>query len=153
MLKQHRSDCAKLALLNRFGGIYMDSSVLALHNVGEALDWAEIERDQSSLTGYYLKARNFVENYILGCRRGSPLMSLWHQTWLQYWNGRHTGETSYDRFFANINASLIPPENKYYLIQHACYQKLLDFDIGGFRELERRAHLRDSLSPTGALWL
>jgi hypothetical protein len=149
MLCQHRADCARLALLRRFGGIYMDSSVMALRDVPNALDWAKIESGHKDFAGFFLRDRAYVENYILACRRGSPLVCSWHRVWLEFWHSRQ----GFTQFFNGIDLSHIPSWNHEYLVQHACYKKLLDLDTGGFRGLAKRAHLLDAASRRGALWL
>lgn len=168
MLCQHRADCARLALLRRFGGVYMDSSVLALQALEGVLDWTAMERGHIDFAGYFLGDTAYVENYILACRRGSPLVCQWQSMCLEYWRAHEFAterseatvpgpsppeETCFKSFFSGVDLSVISPEHQHYLVQHACYKKLLDLDVDGFRGLTRRAQLLDAASPVGALWL
>jgi len=153
-MRQHRADCAKSALLLRYGGIYMDSSIILWQDLLKFTGWKDIEEGTADFVAYYLGSRDYVENYFLGSRAGAPLMKAWHRMHLAYWEARTSAShLDSDPFFKGVKLSAIPAEERSYLVQHACYKKLLDLDIDGFRRLHGNARLHNAAAPDGALWL
>jgi len=147
---QHRADCAKLALLRRHGGVYIDSSVLMLRSLDEVGGWRDVEDGRADFAGYFRGTPDFVENWFLACRCDCQLVRSWLRTHLEFWRTR-TAATNLpsDPFFKGVDLGHLEPDERSYLAQHACYKRLLDLD-GGFRCLARGASLA---SAAPVLWL
>mmetsp|Transcript_93086 Transcript_93086/g.216338 ORF Transcript_93086/g.216338 Transcript_93086/m.216338 type:complete len:571 (-) Transcript_93086:22-1734(-) len=151
-LHQHRADCAKLALLRRHGGVYLDSSVLVFADLATVMSWLDIEEGRLDFSGFYLRTHDFVENWFMACRQESPLVVAWHEEHLAFWQTRtDMRNVEHDPFFRGVCLRHIREWERNYLAQHACYKKLLDWDTDGFRELASRARLEDAAQT--ALWL
>jgi len=163
-LRQHRADCAKLALLRRHGGIYIDSSTMVWQDFTEFTGWQEIEDGCIDLFSYYRDAPEFVENYFIACRPESPIVVAWHIMHTQFWSCRKQAKKiDKDPFFKGVDLSIMKKTKGEldYLVQHACYKKLLAQEepcyekprVGCFRDLTNRTLLYNTMSRQGPLWL
>jgi len=153
-MKQHRADCVKSALMVRHGGAYLDSTIMLWQDIGKVIGWEDLEEGLYDFAGYYFHDHEFVENYFLAARRGSPLVTAWHNMHLEFWETRTSaGALDKDSFFRGVRISRIDPSERGYLSQHACYMKLFDCNLDGFREKTKRAKLVDAASHRGALWV
>jgi len=150
-LRQHRADCAKMALLLRYGGMYLDSSILVFQDLAVVTGWTEIEQRRIDFAGYYLGTRDFVENWFLASRRGCPFFTAWHRAHLEFWSTRkEAGSLEDDPFFKGVNLKHIKASERNYLVQHACYKKLQELNVDGFRVLSSEVRLS---SAADALFL
>eukprot|EP00927_Polykrikos_kofoidii_P040302 TRINITY_DN34485_c0_g2_i1.p1 TRINITY_DN34485_c0_g2~~TRINITY_DN34485_c0_g2_i1.p1 ORF type:complete len:449 (+),score=53.59 TRINITY_DN34485_c0_g2_i1:90-1436(+) len=81
---QTASDCVRLALLSRYGGIWMDVNILLLTDL-DSLCWDEIAYEHRDAAVFYhphygtdaLFKKDLVESWFLAARPGNPFFIKW----------------------------------------------------------------------------
>lgn len=126
---QSKSNLVRLALLSRYGGVWMDSSILLQQGLDD-LVWDQIEQNSLELSGFSI--RNFsrnneddvMETWFIACPAGSMLVRLWHETLNKVWKNRvlKTGILA-EPLLQNVDRKNIgDPE---YLNFHIAFQALI----------------------------
>lgn len=139
---QHKADWIRLYLLKKYGGTWLDASIII--NDNKALDklYNDSIKIQSQFTGFNFKnyesgsfSNNgvplYVENWFIMVPINSVVIDLWI---IQYERAIQMGFQNYRKLLYDekIDTSKIyPKSNGVYLTQHAClqyvFQKQLDF--------------------------
>jgi hypothetical protein len=146
-----KSDHIRLALLERYGGIWIDATVILLRNLETEcnMPWDKKD-DRYQMCGFYYEkfglARfdflDYFENWLIVARHGSNFLSRWRQQFSKYWSDRteswdirtYPDYASYD--LDNIGG----PE---YLNQHVAFRHLLESSPALWEESRTRtARLR-----------
>jgi hypothetical protein len=84
---QSRSDVARLALLNKFGGVWMDSSIICLRPLDEWLC-------SPILTGFaapWFSLKNELdvfESWFIACNKNSYIIQTWNREYKKLWQNR-----------------------------------------------------------------
>eukprot|EP00439_Symbiodinium_sp_Y106_P051344 s1333_g6.t2 len=134
-----QSDALRLALLQRYGGVYTDVATICLRPLEEWI-WSEITTGplEKGLGAWYLacfgmdpgSSREYVENWFLAARRGHPLIRAWRELYVEGWKlarTRHDYPTS--PLFCDVDLSHISiAEHRDWLLMHVCFKKLIDED-------------------------
>ncbi|CAE7020636.1 OCH1, partial [Symbiodinium sp. CCMP2456] len=132
-----QSDALRLALLQRYGGVYTDVATVCLRPLEEWI-WSEITTgpQEQGLGAWYLacfgmdpgSSREYVENWFLAARRGHPLIRAWRELYVEGWKlarTRHDYPTS--PLFRDVDLSHISiAEHRDWLLMHVCFKKLID---------------------------
>eukprot|EP01023_Acetabularia_acetabulum_P061087 TRINITY_DN7368_c0_g1_i4.p1 TRINITY_DN7368_c0_g1~~TRINITY_DN7368_c0_g1_i4.p1 ORF type:complete len:281 (+),score=23.06 TRINITY_DN7368_c0_g1_i4:132-974(+) len=88
--KRKKSDCLRLALLKRHGGIWIDTSILLIQHLDS---FVQFENSQpKNLAGFYLRAygsekynyTDFFESWFIAANKNSPLLERWQQIFNEY---------------------------------------------------------------------
>jgi hypothetical protein len=125
---QHRADWIRLYLLDRFGGVWLDASIIT----NQPIDALRDQTTGSALGAYYLEARardgdprTFIENWCLIAPPRSPLVRDWLR---EYEYAASIGFLAYKRRLQDRGLPLdtiFGDADDVYLTQHACLQSLL----------------------------
>eukprot|EP00933_Yihiella_yeosuensis_P033684 TRINITY_DN27339_c0_g1_i1.p1 TRINITY_DN27339_c0_g1~~TRINITY_DN27339_c0_g1_i1.p1 ORF type:complete len:349 (+),score=55.74 TRINITY_DN27339_c0_g1_i1:109-1155(+) len=92
---QSASDCVRLALLARYGGVWMDVSILLKRNLDEMF-WTKIESDEADAACFYhpryglegFETQNFTESWLLATKSGNPFFLLWRDLYKELLHNR-----------------------------------------------------------------
>lgn len=129
----HYADWMRLYLLKKYGGVWMDASIII--NSAKHLNhlWNESVIHNYELTGFNLNALEdkstehpVIENWFIMAPRGSEIISLWFEEFekaldmgfLQYKNNSIKNGVKYQNIFKNGYFDI-------YLTQHGCLQVVL----------------------------
>ena len=135
---QHYADWLRLYLLEKYGGVWMDISII-LNNNFDDLYKKSIEIN-SELTGFNAfhtdKEYPVIENWFIMAPRGSEVINLWKQ---EYNNALEKGFLDYKKsqISAGVNYQNIFGDklDEIYLMQHGCLQVVLQ------KKLNRKAKI------------
>merc|ERR1719253_933255 len=115
MTCEHRSDAIRLALLERYGGVWSDVSNVCLRPLEQWL-WVDILGSSRSVGAFYFArfgvmpncSREYVENWFLAARRGHPLISAWRKAFCEAWQGQIScDDVMKSNFFRGVDLSYI----------------------------------------------
>lgn len=74
----YRADYVRVAVVERFGGIWLDSDTLVMNNLSELFKIFETHQ------GFFIQQNNeLICNGVFGSKAATPLMSAWRQTIFQ----------------------------------------------------------------------
>lgn len=126
---QAKADLIRLALLTRFGGVWMDSSIILQQSLDE-LVWNRIEQQSLDLAGFSIRRfsregkDDIFESWFIACKPDSHLIKRWHQVSIRLWENRQTTSGILaDPLFQNVDLQNIDgPE---YLHLHCVFQALI----------------------------
>jgi hypothetical protein len=129
----HQADYIRLALLQRYGGVWLDSSII-INSVDELNRMCrEVEATRSELGVFTLgePEETYVENWFIMAPKQSPIIDQWLQ---EYDTAVRKGFHQYKRdvFTKNIHINeriYKKDDNEVYLTQHACLQVVLQTKI------------------------
>lgn len=126
LIPQHRADYIRLALLYKYGGVWMDVSIIV--NSREAFnklyDGAVERKVQAALftLGDRRPDPSYVENWLIIAPAKSAVVGAWHH---EYGSAVRISLSSYERYVwrkgFRINSRIYMP----YLTQHVCMQVIL----------------------------
>ena len=124
---QSRSDVVRLALLKKYGGIWMDSSIICL----KSLTWCS----NPILTGYSVTWNSLTneldvfDSWFIACNKNSYIIKKWHDEYMKLWLNRKTNLNIHlDPFLIDVPTALY--DKDYLNIHHtflACSVKDLKF--------------------------
>jgi len=129
----HKSDAVRLAVLNKYGGTWMDMSILLLKPLSNMLG-----PDRTERPFFILKVQRFVENWFLSAPPNDPFLGkvvkCQHEIYSKQ-NDQHGMETT-GMFSARQQQDLCDLNidcpwksmGMGYLSSHACFYKTLDED-------------------------
>ncbi|GAX82194.1 hypothetical protein CEUSTIGMA_g9622.t1 [Chlamydomonas eustigma] len=127
-MAQRVSDIARLNVIAKHGGFWVDSSVLFTRN----LDWIiDIQKDKKvEFVGYYIKADTtlpsspIIENWFFAAVPGSEFVSDWHKEYMRLPRQfQHAEDYIQDLVDSGVDLQLLGDPD--YLTQHAALQKVL----------------------------
>ena len=123
---QHQADYIRLALLKKYGGVWLDSSII-LNSASELNRMRrEVEATRSELAVFTLgePEETYVENWFIMAPTHSPILEEWlHEYDTAVRKGFH--EYKKEIFTRNIHINeriYKKDDNEVYLTQHACFQ-------------------------------
>ena len=126
LIPQHRADYIRLALLYKYGGVWMDVSIIV--NSREAFnklyDGVVERKAQAALftLGDRRPDPSYVENWLIIAPAKSAVVGAWHH---EYGSAVRISLSSYERYVGRkgfrINSRIYMP----YLTQHVCMQVIL----------------------------
>eukprot|EP01025_Chloroclados_australasicus_P017428 TRINITY_DN18900_c0_g1_i1.p1 TRINITY_DN18900_c0_g1~~TRINITY_DN18900_c0_g1_i1.p1 ORF type:complete len:358 (+),score=15.56 TRINITY_DN18900_c0_g1_i1:32-1075(+) len=107
-----KSDCIKLALLEKYGGVWMDVSTILIKKLDS---WVEYEGAQpKGMTGFYtkyygsakFKRKDFFETWFIASNRNSPLLQKWRENFINYYNTQNDGVQIWEhQMYKHLNLS------------------------------------------------
>lgn len=143
LISQHKADWLRVYLLEKYGGCWMDASIILNHK--DAIDklWQESVYKESDFTGFYTDSKFHshssgaqiplnIENWFIMVPAGSHIIKQWRK---EYEKAIEIGFPSYrDKLLAEgVNLTSFYPGNKplspetkddVYFCQHLCIQKI-----------------------------
>jgi len=132
---QHKADWIRLYLLKRYGGCWMDASILVNSPKDLEALYSESIATKAEFTGFYFSTQllngqneSYIENWFMLAPLHSPLISLWLD---EYTEAIDIGFLTYKKRvtsvidISNIYGTGEDNENNVYLTQHACLQYIL----------------------------
>ncbi len=137
----HRADYVRLALLRKYGGCWLDSSILLNPDGVVALNRmaGDIERSGAQVALFSLgdPAVEYLENWFIMAPTGSPVIDLWFQEFDK------AVRISFLAYKKDVELAGIPISpriykpgafnaNWVYLTQHACLQVVLKTKLKGY---------------------
>lgn len=131
LIHQHKADWIRLYILKKYGGCWMDSSIIV--NSDHELErlYTESLQRNSEFTGFYLQANTlnsvkytYIENWFIMAPVKSKVISLWYE---EFTEAVRIGFLPYRKKVSSaINVSnLYGGEDDTYLTQHAALQYVL----------------------------
>jgi len=141
-----QADAVRLALLARFGGLWIDAATICV----KPFDWwiYDIIRDSSRVEKigvFYFsawgvddgKSAEYVENWVLASKRDHPMIVKWKQLFNEYWNSVAVGTLDpiglpEHPMFHEIDITFLQRfghDMRSYLVMHACFKKMIDEDL------------------------
>lgn len=137
---QHYADWLRLYLLEKYGGVWMDISIILNKNFDDLYKKSiEINSELTGFNAFNLntdKEYPVIENWFIMASRGSELINLWKQ---EYNNALEKGFLDYKRsqISAGVNYQNIfgDDPDEIYLTQHGCLQVVLQ------KKLNRKAKI------------
>lgn len=136
------SDALRLALLEKFGGVYADVATVCLRPL-DAWLWSRLavglgDRGPRVAAFYYEafgcrpnKEGEYIENWFLAAPRGHALIASWRRVFCEFWQSRREAccpPLIFDPMFANVDLTAMNAHQRNYLTMHACFKKLIDED-------------------------
>lgn len=93
--KQTASDCVRLGVLARYGGIYMDVSILVRCDL-DRLCWSDIRSGRKTAAVFYhpdfgtdaFDNKDFVESWFLATKPGNPFFIQWRDLFCELFHDR-----------------------------------------------------------------
>ena len=134
-----QADAVRLALLSKYGGVYVDVSVVC----NQCLDQWLLPHMDGNVTLAAFVFRQFgrrdrcnhgeyIENWFLACPRNSDLVRSWQAAFLRFWDGRTSatdhGGLQASSMFKGVDLSCMQESQKNYLTMHCCFKWLIDSD-------------------------
>lgn len=120
---QHFTDAARLALLNKHGGVWLDASLLLLKPLDAIL------RDGRPFFAFDMGASVSIENWFLASAPGDPLLAQVKRCWTAFMEGDYPSFES-SRMFSRRQLDVINTTGVAqfgtYLAMHACFLKSRD---------------------------
>ncbi|CAE8637764.1 unnamed protein product [Polarella glacialis] len=140
-----QADAVRLALLAKYGGVWMDPATICL----KPLDWwfygpIRSSERREGIAGFYFSSwgvemgcsAEYVENWVLAARRAHPMILRWHALFNSFWDSVQVGTLEpislpeHD-MFRHIDLSFLQKfgqDMRSYLVMHACFKKMIDED-------------------------
>ncbi|CAJ1412503.1 unnamed protein product [Effrenium voratum] len=133
-----QSDAVRLALLQRYGGLWIDPATICLRPFETWICGRE------GLAAFYFsswgtemgKSAEYVENWVLACRRGHPMIARWKELFNGYWDSIRARKGSLDPLFlpdhpmfCKVDLSHMQRfghDMRSYLVMHSCFKKMID---------------------------
>merc|ERR1740123_535506 len=140
-----QADGVRLALLARYGGLWIDPATLCLR----PFDWWIYDTIRSNervegIGAFYFstwgvemgRSAEYVENWVLAARRGHPLILAWRALFKEFWDSVRIGTLDpvglpEHPMFRSVDIRFLQRfghDMRAYLVMHACFKKLIDED-------------------------
>lgn len=122
---QHQADCIRLVLIEKYGGVWVDSTIYLFRNLNRT--W----NDDYDLGGYYQDGFTtnhdapVMENWFISAPKGSKLIKDWKK---EYFSALSNRNYLYDIQTAGVD--LQNTSNREYLLQHCCFLAVLHWNKG-----------------------
>jgi len=143
-----QADAVRLALLARYGGLWIDASTICLQPFDRWIYGAIMsDKRPEDLGAFYFaawgsemhKSRDYVENWVMAARRDHPLVVAWQALFNGYWDSK----TRADAMCILLDPPGVPEHPLFrgvdlghlkrfgqdlrnYLLMHAAFKKLID---------------------------
>ena len=136
LIIQAKSDWIRLYLLKKYGGVWMDSTIIL--NSEEALSqlYDKTIQEKSEFSGFTYKSDikdniyTYIENWFIMCPKNSNLISKWYD---EYTHAIDIGFMEYKQELKKDQIYIDPriynlDDTQVYFTMHACLQKILRKD-------------------------
>ena len=100
----HYADIVRLALLNKYGGIWMDATLFLTDKIPQSIYNEDFFMFMAAGEYSYV----FVQNYFIRSNKGDALLNLWLATIYEYWKNE---DKAVDYFFAQYLFQLLVTHN------------------------------------------
>lgn len=143
-----QADAVRLALLAKYGGLWIDASTICFRPFDEWMySTIASERTAEGIGAFYFsawgcemhKSKEFVENWVMAARRQHPMMVAWKALFNGYWDSK----TRADAMSMFLDPPGVPDHPLFqgvdldhlkrfgqdlrnYLLMHAAFKKLID---------------------------
>lgn len=127
MLKvQHKSDFVRLALLEKYGGIWMDLTTICVRPINSVF------KQTKSIEGFAIRgfSRNrdlsVFENWFISCKKGSRIIKIWKKEFLKVFGRSIIMHTVDKKYFQNMDTHHL--SHGWYLTMHKVLMRCNQFD-------------------------
>lgn len=123
---QHKSDFVRLALLEKYGGIWMDISTICIRPINSMF------KQEKSLEGFAVRSNSSnndltaFENGFITAKKGSKIIKRWKEEFLKAFGNSVSVEEMDKTYFNDVDFQKLPLE--WYLTMHRVLMKLIQFD-------------------------
>lgn len=138
-----QADAVRLALLARYGGLWIDPATICL----KPFDWWLFDAIRSpcrveGIGAFYFaswgmemgQSAEYVENWILAARRAHPMILEWQRLFNSFWDSVRVGTLDSvslpeHPLFAGVDLSHMQRfghDMRSYLVMHACFKRMID---------------------------
>ena len=129
---QHQADAARLAVLKRYGGVYIDISVILLRNLDTFL-WQGLVENRYGYFGFYDPefglngvGKEYVVVWFMATQKGNPFIARWHEVFCQLMANRSSVDNISQHPLLRDIETFIPEKYKNYLAMQALLKRLID---------------------------
>eukprot|EP01024_Parvocaulis_polyphysoides_P043735 TRINITY_DN40138_c1_g1_i3.p1 TRINITY_DN40138_c1_g1~~TRINITY_DN40138_c1_g1_i3.p1 ORF type:complete len:344 (-),score=51.49 TRINITY_DN40138_c1_g1_i3:222-1118(-) len=134
-----KSDCIRLALLHRYGGVWMDASIILIQPIDQ---WVKYRGSQpENMAGFYMgyygtkkfNYTDFFENWFIAANKNAPLLQKWYEIFRQYHSKKHRKKYKIQDhdLYKNLDLSnFVRGGNDFrkYLTMHVAFRKAIEDD-------------------------
>ncbi|RFU72028.1 glycosyltransferase [Trichoderma arundinaceum] len=92
----HSGDLVRLALLWKYGGVWIDIGAILLRSI-EDICWREIEDPNTPYEIGTFLMMGFMTNGFIACKKGNSFIKRWHDEYLKLWQGGVTNATGFHK--------------------------------------------------------
>ena len=142
---QVKSELIRLALIARYGGVWMDSSILLQTGLDD-LVWNRIASNELEFGGFSIRALSrtrsddVFETWFIAAAQGCYLVQRWQQTMYSLWENRYTNSgVIEDPFFEGVDLHNI--DDPEYLCMHCALLALIQKEPACHSIFANRAQL------------
>eukprot|EP00933_Yihiella_yeosuensis_P008636 TRINITY_DN114208_c0_g1_i1.p1 TRINITY_DN114208_c0_g1~~TRINITY_DN114208_c0_g1_i1.p1 ORF type:complete len:403 (-),score=57.66 TRINITY_DN114208_c0_g1_i1:8-1177(-) len=145
-----QADAVRLALLARYGGLWIDASTICLQPFDRWIYDAiasDAPEHSAGIGAFYFsawgcemhKSKEFVENWVMASRRQHPFLIAWKALFNGYWNSKNRADAMSmfldppgvpdHPLFQGVNLDHLKrfgQDLRNYLLMHAAFKKLID---------------------------
>jgi hypothetical protein len=122
----HFSDLVRIHALEKYGGVWVDSSML----MSKPLDSWLFEESDKEFYGFYFAGftttKPVIENWFFACKQNSKFMKLWLQEYLNV--SKYASIEEYVNSRKEMDIDITKINGPIYLFQHVAAQKVLQID-------------------------
>jgi len=143
-----KSDCIRIALLKKYGGVWMDPSVTLFKHLDDVC-WNAITLEHDFLVGFvyhsmgteHLDWNDYFENWFICALKNNAFVVRWKDVFNRYWNDRNTSKEIWKNpLFEHIDLNNFFTDGGWdlrdYLTQHIAFRKVIE-DYPDMREIWR----------------
>lgn len=131
-----QSDILRLALLRKYGGVWMDPSILVTRDLVQTSLFNNFQKNDIEVAGYFVEShvsskfsnKAFgLDNWFIMAKKNSEVIKKWEETFWEYWRKMNKDTSIYQHpdYQSEDPALLSNLENPNYLNQHAAWRKFL----------------------------
>lgn len=143
-----QADAVRLALLAKFGGLWIDASTMCFRPFDEWMYSTILSDDRPEDVGAFyfsswgcemFKSKEYVENWVMAARRNHPLVAAWKALFNGYWNSKRAADAMSivtdppgvpdHPLFKGVDLSHLKrfgQDLRNYLLMHVAFKKLID---------------------------
>jgi hypothetical protein len=123
---QHKSDFVRLALLEKYGGIWMDLTTICVRPINSVFNQSK------SIEGFALRGfsknrdLSVFENWFISCKKGSKIIKIWKREFLKVFGRSVVMQTVDKKYFRDMDEQHI--SHGWYLTMHKVLMRCNQFD-------------------------
>ena len=118
---QHKSDFVRLALLEKYGGIWMDITTICVRPINSVFNQTK------SLEGFVKTNTDVFENWFITGKKGSKIIKKWKEEMLKAFGDSTDVEEMDKSYFDGVDFKTTV-DRGWYLTMHRVLLKLIQFD-------------------------
>eukprot|EP01024_Parvocaulis_polyphysoides_P019874 TRINITY_DN19102_c0_g2_i1.p1 TRINITY_DN19102_c0_g2~~TRINITY_DN19102_c0_g2_i1.p1 ORF type:complete len:369 (-),score=38.80 TRINITY_DN19102_c0_g2_i1:983-2029(-) len=159
MDKKKKRDMVRLALLCRYGGVWIDASVILVKPISQ---WVKFSGSQPEhISGFYLSKfgsekfnyKDLFSSWFIAANKNSPFIHKWYEVVCEYYSEPKRGPLQKHEMFKNLDLSNFQRHGKdfrNYLTIHVSLRKLIEensdmlkyyFENATIQEAENTAYI------------